>query len=161
MSKKIIWVTACVFLVALIGGGILYAFEYSPKSGELIINGVAVTQENVVLHSSYADLPLTEVMKSFNMEVNWIDENVAEITYEDKKYSLNLSEISLIEVEPDCTNYNLITPAPGGRRHYTVLEKELILDSVTIKCALYKMGINIYIDVDRKEQIVSIVEGTD
>lgn len=50
---------------------------------------------------------------------------------------------------------------PGERRVHKVLERELILDSNTIKGALYQIGINIYIDVNHKEQTVYIVERTD
>ena len=133
MKKKFIWWIACIFLMLLIGGIILFSFKYSTKCGLLKINGVDITKKNVMIHSDYAMLPLTEVMKSLDMNVNWVDKNTAEITYKDKEYSLDLSKISLIEVGQKS---NLILPPPGGNRYYKVLEKELILDSNTIKSVM-------------------------
>lgn len=106
-----------------------------------------------MIHRNYAELPLTEVMKNLGMNIYWIDRTTAEITYKDKLYTLNLSEVSLTEVGQ---NSNILLPPPGGNRCYTVLEKELILDSNTIKSTLYQMGIKINIDINRKEQIVTL-----
>ena len=159
MKKKIIWLTVCAFLILLIGGGVLFLLKGSPKCGLLKMNGIDVTKENVMIHSDdYAELPLTEVMKSLDMTVDWVDDNTADIAYKDKKYTLDLSNISLIENEQ---SFNLLLPPPGGTRFYKILEKELVLDSNTIKSAMYLMGTKINIDIDRKEQIVYIVEITD
>lgn len=157
MKKKIIWLSACVFLMLCMGGSILFSFRDSPKCGFLKMNGFYITQENVIIHSNYAELPLTEVMKNLNMKVDWCDKSTAEIAWKNKKYTLNLSKVSLIEVGQDS---NLLLPPPGGNRFYTVLEKELILDSNTIKSALYQMGIRVDIDINVDERIVHIYERT-
>ncbi|MBQ2445981.1 MAG: hypothetical protein II272_06015, partial [Oscillospiraceae bacterium] len=70
-----------------------------------------------------------------------------------KKYTLNTSEISLIE---DGGFENLLNPPPGSQRAYTVLEKELILDSDTVRGAMYLIGIELWIHIDHKEQVVYI-----
>ena len=159
MKKKIMLLTVCAFLIMLIGGGILFVFKGLPKGGLLKINGIDITKENVRIHSDcYAELPLTEVMKSLNMTVDWVDDNTADITYKDKKYTLDLSKISLVEAEQ---YFNLLLPSPGSKRFYKILEKELVLDSNTIKSAMYLMEIKINIDINRKEQIVYIFEVTD
>lgn len=136
----------------------MFLFNDSPKCGVLKMNGVDITQENVRIHSNYVELPLIEIMKSLGMRVEWVDKSTAEITYEEKKYILNLSKVSLIEVGE---NFNLLLPAPGGKRFYTVLEKELVLDSNTIKSAMYQMGVKINVDINRKERIVYIFERID
>ena len=153
MNKKMIWLAICIFLILLMGGSIIFLFRDSSTCGMLKMNGVNITSKNIMIHSNYADLPLTEVMKNLNMSVDWIDKSTAEITYKDQKYILNLSNVSLIEVGE---NFNLLSPPPGGKRFYTVLGKELILDSNTIKNTLYLMGIKISIDIIPKEQIVYI-----
>ena len=158
VKKKIIWLIVCIFLMLLIGGRIMFLFNDSPKCGVLKMNGVDITQENVRIHSNYVELPLIEIMKSLGMRVEWVDKSTAEITYEEKKYILNLSKVSLIEVGE---NFNLLLPAPGGKRFYTVLEKELVLDSNTIKSAMYQMGVKINVDINRKERIVYIFERID
>ena len=153
MKKRIIWLTACIFLMLFLGGSIVFWCIDSPQCGLLKMNGVNITSKNVMIHRNYAELPLTEVMKNLGMNIYWIDRTTAEITYKDKLYTLNLSEVSLTEVGQ---NSNILLPPPGGNRCYTVLEKELILDSNTIKSTLYQMGIKINIDINRKEQIVTL-----
>ena len=155
MKRRIMWWTVCIFLILVLGISVLFIFKSIPKSGLLKINGVGITQENVTIHrwSHYAELPLTEVMNSLGMEVSWIDNNVAKVTYKTKKYTLNTSEISLIE---DGGFENLLNPPPGSQRSYTVLEKELILDSDTVRGAMYLIGIELWIHIDHKEQVVYI-----
>jgi len=136
----------------------MFLFKNSQKCGLLKTNGVDITQENVKIHSNYAELPLTEVMKSLHMKINWVDKSTAEITYKDTKYILNLPKVSLIEAGQ---NANLLLPPPGGNRFYAILEKELILDSTTIKSTMYQMGIKINIDINCKEQIVNVYERID
>ena len=156
--KKRILLAVCIISILLIGGIILFLFKDSPKNGLLKVNGVDITQNNVVIHTDYAELPLIEVMKNLNMKIEWIDKSTAEITCKEKTYILNLSNVSLSEVGGD---YNLLLPPPGGNRFYMVLEKELILDSHTIKSTMYQMGIRIKIDINYKEQIVYIFERID
>ena len=158
VRKKITWLTACIFLILMIGGGILFSFKDSSKCGLLNVNGNDITQKNVMIHSNYAELPLTAVMKSLGMKVDWVDKSTAEITHNDKKYTLNLSTVSLTEVGQKS---NLLLPPPGGNRFYTVLEKELILDSNAIKSTMYQMGIQINIVINCKEQIVYVSEKID
>ena len=148
----------CIFLILLIGGIVLFLINDLPKRGVLKMNGVDITRENVIIHSNYAELPLVDIMKRLGMKVDWVDKSTAEITYKDKKYILNLSEVSLVEIGQ---NFNLLLPPPGGNRFYTVLEKELILDSNTIQSAMYLMGIKMNIDINRKEQTVYIFERID
>lgn len=90
-----------------------------------------------MIHSNYAELPLIEIMHSLGMRVDWVDKSTAEITYEETRYTLNLSKVELIEVGQ---NFNLLLPPPGGNRFYTVLDKELVLDSNTIKSVMYQIG---------------------
>lgn len=155
MNKKIMWLVLCSFVVLLIGGSILFLFKDSPKCGLLKINGDEITKENVLIFPNYAELPLTEIMKSLGMKVDWVDKSTAEITYKEKIYILNISKVSLIEVGQGS---NLLLPPPGGKRYYRVIEKELIIDSNTIKSTMCQMGIKINIDINRKEEIVYIID---
>lgn len=177
MKKKIILFVTCAVLLLSIGlGGALIYFE-KPKimSGTLNVNGTDITSKNVTIRKEkfsnpvlpfpnsfivkisdlfskgyycYGDLPLTEVLKSLGMSVEWVDDNTANIKYEDKKYTLDLAKVSIVEVG---TTHNLISAAPGGHRVYTVLDRELILDSNTIKGFMYEIRkkIDIHIDLDK------------
>ena len=98
MKKKLVLLAGCASLILLIGG-IMCFVKGLPKCGLLRINGIDITKENVMINSDYAELPLTEVMKNLDMKVNWVDDNTADITYKDNKYTLDLTKISLVEVE--------------------------------------------------------------
>lgn len=157
MKNNIIWLIACILLL-LIGGTVLFMFRDSTKDGMLNVNGVDVTNQNVAIRYNYAELPLTEVMKSLGMKVELLDNGTAEIEYEEKSYILDPQNVSLVEIKQ---NINLLLPPPGGKRFFKVFDKELILDSNTIKSVLHQMGLKIKIDINRDDLIVCIVERTD
>ena len=164
-KKTIIYLTGFSLFIMIVGSIFWFVWdrnkEVPGQSGILIVNNETTITENVVIHlkenANYADLPLTEVLKNLGMTVDWVDDDTAEITYSDKKYALNLSEVSLVEFEQD---FNLLLPPPEGNRSCKILDGELILDSNTIKSALYQMGEKINIDIDRNELVVYIVEKT-
>ena len=169
-KKTILCLTSFALILIIIAGGVMLSMwkkdKTTPKepqkesqSGTLIVNNGTAVIENVVIHfkenANYADLPLTEVMKSLGMTVAWIDNDTADIAYNEKKYVLKLSEVSLVEFEQ---SFNLLSPTPGGKRSYTVLNKELVLDSNTMKSALYQMGEDVSIGIDSSKLIVSITK---
>lgn len=187
MKKKIIfYVTSVVLLLSIgLGGAFMYFEKPTIKSGTLNVNGMNITSINVKIrkekfNNSFlpfpysfiekindlfskeyhyrADLPLTEVLKSLGMSVEWTDYNTANVTYENKKYVLDLAKVSMVEVG---TTYNLSVPAPGGTRVYTVLDIELILDSDTIENTLYEMGERIDIVIDHNKSIINITKRED
>ncbi len=167
MEKRMIFYLAgfALALIIILGGVFLFMWNREKivhkgtpeQKGTLIVNNKTVVTENIVIHfkknANYADLPLIEVMKNLGMTVDWIDENTAEIVCEDKNYVINLSKVSLVEFEQ---NYNLLSPPPGGERSYEILDKELILDSCTMKSALNQMGVKIEVVIDYTEFVVYI-----
>lgn len=152
-----------VFIILLIGGILMLKFIGDKKSttsnGILIVNGKYTITENITIHyiknASYSNLPLIKIFKSLGAEIDWIDDNFADITFKGKKYLFNLSEISLIEVG---SKINILDSVDGGRREHTVLERELILDSVTIKCATTIMGDMIDFRYDHEKSILYVTE---
>lgn len=149
-----------------------YVIEYA-KNGSLYINGEFVTDKNVLIYdvkqyyykdifdSSPEDfkssaLPLTEIFKGLGFDVNWIDDNIAEISYEDKKYILNSEEFSIIGLQ-DEDNYNHIQDLYGGwGAGGTVLRRELILNQEHTQDTLFQMGIRNSIEIDYGKSIVNI-----
>lgn len=155
MKKGLVWGIAGICFVILVAVCLLLLREPSPVHGKLIVNGTEITEKNVFLYSDCTQLPLTAVLKGLGMSVNWFDENRAEVAYKNKKYTLNLSEFSLIENE---TNENVLLAPPGGKPIYKTLEKELILDDNTTKSVLFLMKIDVSIQVDRNTNTVYITE---
>lgn len=185
-KKTILSVTSFVLLLSIGLGGALMHFEKPIiTDGTLNVNGTDIISKNVSIRKQkfsnpvlprvrsfkvkikelfskeyyyYADLPLTEVLKSLGMSVEWVDGNTANVTYEDKKYVLNLTKVSMVEVG---TTHNLIAPVPGSHRVHTVLDRELILDGLTIKLALQAMGVDINVTIDIDKSIVNITNRED
>ena len=186
MKNKLILYLSCILVLTIgIGSAFVYYGRSATKNGMLNVNGTNITSINVTIRREkfsnpvlpfpnsfivkisdffskgyyyHADLPLTEVLKSLGMNVEWVDDNTANVTFEDKKYVLDLAKVSIVEAR---TTYNLIYPVPGGRRVHTVLDRELILDGNTIKNALYEMGEKINIDIDYDKSIINITKRED
>lgn len=89
----------------------------------------------------YAELPLIEVIESLGVHVTWRDHNAADITFGEKRYLLNLAEVSFVE---EGKRFNLVATPPGGHRFHKVLDKELILSSDTMGSAFYLKGIRVH-----------------
>jgi hypothetical protein len=157
----------CSLILLLIGFSSVFLCVYIVKGediaksskGSLIINGEYITSENVNIYYkpdySYSELPLVAVLKGLGANVEWISNVTAYISYNDVFFELDLLKISFNE-KGDSFNY--ITPTPGGQMICEVLEKELLLDSNTIKSIVYLIGINIFYNIDHAESIVYITE---
>ena len=154
VNKKIIWLSACILLIFLIGGSILFYVKTTSTPGLLKINGVDVTRENVTIHYNYASLPLTEVMKGLGAKLIWVDDSTAELTYNEKKYILSLADSTLIE---DGRDFNILIVPPGGKkRTLTISEKELIVDDGILLSVFSHLDIDARIRIDYDNQIVYI-----
>ena len=124
-----------VGVLLLIGAVVIISLVNSNKYGVLMVNGVKAIDDKVQIKSNYAMLPLTTVMKNLDMTVNWIDENTAEIIYKDNTFLLDISDVALFDLKQKDTN--LLMPAPGGSRRYSVLDNEILIDSNTLKSVLF------------------------
>ena len=152
-SKIILIICGVVLLIGVIVTVLLLNLNRN-KHYTLIVNGKEIAKDNVKVVSGYAILPLTEVMKAFDMTVNWIDEKTAEVSYKDNTYLLNISDVTMCDSKTPDSNL-LLTP-PGGRKHYYVLGDELMLDSTTIQGAFFFMGTDIRVSIDKSEGIVDV-----
>lgn len=111
----------------------------------LYVEGKEITDENVCIWweercfpygppiVKHADLPFTKVMESFGAEIEWRNDKIADITYNNKKYILDLNEVTLTESGDDL---DLIPPICGGRTTHRAIYKELILDDNTLSWLL-------------------------
>ena len=144
-----------VLILLLIGAVVIILLVNSNKYGILMVNGVKVTNDEVQIKSDYAMLPLTAVMKGLDMTVNWFDENTAEVVYNDNTFLLNISDVSLFDSKHK--NTNLLMPAPGGSRRYSVLDNEILIDSNTLKSVLFQMKINVNVSIDHSKGILDLL----
>ena len=169
MKRKLILPLACCVLVLVVGiGGAIMCFGKSerdpeikigvPHVGTLYVNSQRIATEHVVIYTAYVELPLVKILEGLGFDVEWVDDNTADITYNDKKYVLNLSEASLVE---DGKTGNYIIPAPGNRTfRCKAVEKDLILDGNTVFNILYFIK-RVNIRTDRNHLIVNIFDRAD
>ena len=98
---------------------------------------------------------MTEVLKGLGYDINWVNDNTANVTRDNAKYILTIDgEASLIIENND---FNAITPPPGTTTYYCkVIEKDVLLDSLTVECVLLFMNDSVRIKVDNENEIVYI-----
>ena len=101
----------------------------------------------------YVLLPLTAIMRQLGADIQWRSDRVAQIRWNGKDYMLNTSEVSLLE---DGNDRNLIIPTPGGKMHTQAIDRELLLDHLSVKTVMLMLGTQIKIDVDHLHQSVVI-----
>jgi hypothetical protein len=98
-------------------------------------------------------------MQAMGFDVQWENDNVANFNGYGKTLVLNVSQMSLIDVD---SSHNLITPAPGSRNYYCqAASKDIILDDNTVKSIMTLLGIDIRIDVDTSQTAVYIYTTAD
>ena len=122
-------------------------------SGRDITRGNYLSINNITDNSCDIHLPFTSVAKCYGVQVKWTSNSVAEVTFQDRKYILDLSDISLVK---EGSSFNCIIPAPGSSVHSQVMGKELILDSVTLRSVLSFMGLNVQIRINHQDKTVTI-----
>lgn len=164
MSHK--WVLVGVFLIVIFCVVLLVyfgrsdrAFQHSVqeqsgicKNSELFVNNIAIANEYVKVCSQHIELPLVDVLLAVGYSVNWIDDTSAILSNGEKQIQLDLSEIRVIDL--DC-NENIL-PCIAGKDLYLCcdpVDKNLILDEITLRFLLFSLGIkmDVVVDVDRVE----------
>lgn len=138
------------FLLIIIGGNVCSCKNMqSPQKGKIFINDIISGE--YCLFKSYdgnngnVELPFIAILKAYGFDVEWINDNHAKIVFKSKNYHLYLNSIEVIE---EITGYDLIEPAPGSKRSYTIANKELYLDYINIMAFMNLIGENIKFDVN-------------
>lgn len=133
---------------------IVYLTGPEDLTGTLFINGKEITNVSAKISYVHSVLPFTEVLKGFGFNVTWRDNNIADITYEDKTYILNLEDTTLMEEGVDD---DLLVCPPGGGFYYCKAEgREVFIDGNTIEGIMYDLGKKININFDRGKSIVYV-----
>ena len=166
--KKNVLVYTVVYGLLIIGIGGAFMFgcfkgcNPAPIKAKLIVNNKDIIDNHVMIRrenkTTYVDFPFIEFIKILGMHVEWIDDITADIFYKDKKYVLKTPDkISLVE---DGKNENLFV-FDGGCQSYTLLDKELVLDDISIKMFMRRIGEPIDIKIDDEKSMVYIDEEAD
>lgn len=116
----------------------------------LVVKGEDITAKTYVHlyeEAHYAELPLVAIMNTLGATIEWKSDILSTILYEGKTYLLNIDECTLVV---QGGSINILTTPPGGERHYRTMEKELIVDSVTIRGLFHIIGVTLSLDYDSK-----------
>ncbi len=189
MAKRLAAVFGCILaaVVVLFVGIVLIFGRGAVKGASLNVNGMYIYNKNVDVRAEKynratlgfpvsffakavniitgekyfcADLPLTKVLRGLEMQIKWLDDYKAEVTYNKNKYILDLNELTFLQEGKD---ENLLIPVEGKRRVCKALERELVLDDGTIVQMLKRMEAEVSIEVDFEKAAVDVAtcrEGT-
>lgn len=138
------------------------ADDADPVDYKLIVNGQDITDGNyleVHKNEKYTLLPVTAVLESLGAEVNWTNETIADIIFNERVYVLDLEKISLVEKD-DKYAIDYLIPAPGGEMYCRVIDGELLLDDLTFKGSVMQMGMEtmVRVNVDHENHIIEIAK---
>ena len=117
---------------------------------KLIVNGKDITEGNYVyinVEKEQAEVPLLAIVKELGAEVVWIDENIVEISYEDKSFQIDKRD----------KDFGYEIPPGGGRKVRKAVEHDLIFDDQSIMPILRELT-NSYISVDFENLKVEVYQ---
>ena len=115
---------------------------------KLIVNGKDITEGNYVyidVEKEQAEVPLLAIVKELGAEVEWIDENIVEISYGDKSKQIDKND-----------KFLGIMIAPGGK---SAVRKQIDNDFIYDNGSIFRMlraWFNADITVDYKKMIVEV-----
>ena len=115
---------------------------------KLVVNGKDITEGNYVyinVEKEQAEVPLLAIVKELGAEVVWIDENIVEISYEDKSFQIDKND-----------KYLGFMIAPGGKPAVRKqIDNDFVYNSGAI-LSLLRTWFNADITVDYKKMIVEV-----
>jgi hypothetical protein len=120
---------------------------------KLIVNGKDITEGNYVHvynRNKRAAIPISAVLREVGVSVNWANDTI--VTFEYGVYR------DIMDTSLPCLGFKR---PPGGYSGFTVdvINGEIIMDVVTGKYLLLQMGLQCYVDADKR--IVEIVRETE
>ncbi len=133
-----------------------YLEKFLPKDSILNINVQNTT--NLIyakIHFSDIELPLIEVLKRLDFNIEWRDDNIADLTYKNQKFVLDLLKVSLCKME---SKSNYITSIKGGYIFCKIINKEIFVNSWVIQNIMYDIGEPVQINIDNENLIVTITD---
>lgn len=157
MKKGLLLRFACVILLLICGVVCILLFSGVFKSNTLFINGKGIYKENILILQGKAELPFVAILSSLGANVEWINNDSAKIKYKGEKYILDLKNKSFMREDGHSINY--LNCPPGSTGYYCkVANREVFIDSSTIREIMYFMGENIEVMVVQGTGMVYITE---
>lgn len=125
------------------------------KPALLVVNGQSIENNNVSIYeNNQATVPLIPTLTALGFECEWINDTVADITKNGTQYTLNLAEKSFAK-NGKSTNY-ISGDMDDESYKCLVVEKDVILDDITLYTLLTGIGENILLSVDNDALTVTV-----
>lgn len=143
-----------LYLLKLIKGN----FDYTELYYSLQFEGKEIQRvERVASKVGTEEIPFIAVLQAAGATIEWDTETVASVKYNNKSYTLNISECLMYDNNNQ--SFNMISGVPGAYVTHTVAEKELYLEQTMVKVALKRVfGINYLVSIDHEERIINICQ---
>lgn len=130
---------------------------------ELYVENIFATDKNTTIHKllyhEHADictLPLIEALKALGYNVDSQYDNLAKVTYEEKKFLINTDNCSFIQTVPYVSE-ELIQPLIGG---YVIdkstADHEIIVDEIQFESIMESTGDSVWVNWDMDSQRVNV-----
>ena len=152
MKSKLITIITASLLFALACSFLFVKRE--PKECTIIINGRSIHSKNALVCNDNAILPMFEVMTTYGVSVEWLNEHDALISYKDVVFELSLSRMELID---NRRGNDWFLPLPGSKYFSCdYIDGEILLDDNTLHNILFQLGIKTEITINYRKGEVSI-----
>ncbi len=128
---------------------------HNPKQAKLIVNDKEVACNNPPRLYTYDSLiPFVVVLEQLGVEVTWQNETLANVEIKGEQYIIDIKEMRFGRQDVD--HENLLTLSTGGPCYIHPLEKDLMLDDITLRIALRESGLKCEILTDWESGKVTI-----
>lgn len=164
MKNRTIVLICCIIVVLILVSVNIYVFcnetynqKQVPVNGSIVIKDKTIDAYGVIVSPEYTMLPLTRVLEEFNIDINWIDSDKAEIQHGDNLFTLDIEKKSLVLRK---LGHELLAPFPGGSSFCcVVVGNEILLDHDTLTAILAcYFDIKTDLTINYEQGIVSIDE---
>lgn len=176
MNKRNILVIISCFLVAtlivIFATGMFFFKKHTCDDGKLIINGQIAEDVDIKMnfqrYSSHyefpyfllnkltnAELPFLYIFEELGGKVEWVNDDVAKLSYNNRRYTLTLSEDSLME-EGEFRNLLRMTAFGSKIYCYKQTKGDVVLDNWSVDRILNHMGMELEVSVDYSKKTTLI-----
>ena len=147
------WWVCGVIGVLLLGVAIIFIIHHRGLQKTKNINATVVVDGNIIVNqyakilSDHIELPLVDILLSVGYSVDWLDTTTAVLSDGERNLKLDIAAHELVNLDD---NENILRFPNGGKMYLccTFVNKNLILDEVTLRALMYTIGIKMDISID-------------
>ncbi len=121
----------------------------------IIVNDMLLENEVIAnVSSKCVVIPVMGCFEALGAKIEWYTDTEADLVFENENYTLDIDTMTLSKSDDPYSNY--LFGIYGSEYVFFAQGKEVFMDSITFTTFLERFGINIDIDVDEEECVVTI-----